>query len=82
MKPVVECPELLALLNDGDDDEARAGAVARHIAACPICVEAEAALAVLVAAYRRRDPAPLAPDRERRLFDFLVTLPRPGHSGS
>ena len=82
MNAAAECPELLALLGAGGDDEARAALVAAHIAACPVCAAAEAQLAAVVATYHGHDPAPLAPDRERRLFDFLVALPRPDRPGT
>ena len=62
--------EQLAVLRE-DDYEHLARVLEGHVATCPTCAAAEAALGALVAGYQATNDPPLAPDRERRLLDRL-----------
>ena len=68
-----QCQALAAQLAvlPGSDDAHSARIMAEHVAVCPTCAAAEAALVALVAGYRAAGDLPLAPDRERRLLDRL-----------
>jgi hypothetical protein len=76
-----ECSGLLALLAPGETDtvDARlASAIARHLASCPTCAQAEAVLASLVASYRRAEISSLPSEVELRLLDQLCSPSAPG----
>jgi hypothetical protein len=76
-----ECSGLLALLAPGETDTADArvaSAIARHLASCATCAQAEAVLARLVASYRRAEISSLPSEVELRLFDQLCSPSAPG----
>ena len=69
-----ECSGLLALLavaKAAENDTRVAQAVAEHVASCPACARAEAALARLVAGYRRVENSSLPDGVEPRLLDQI-----------
>lgn len=75
-----ECPSLLALFEAGEaaeDDALVAEAIAAHVASCPTCARAEAALASLVTGYRRAESSSLPDEVELRLLDQLCPLTTP-----
>lgn len=75
-----ECAGLLALLAPGETDTADAGmasAIARHVASCLTCAQAEATLTSFVASYRRVEAPSLPSEVELRLLDQLCSPSAP-----
>ena len=78
---VSECSGLLTLLlsagEAAENDTRLAQAIAKHVASCPTCTQAEEALARLVAGYRRAETSSLPDGVELRLLDRLCPLSAP-----
>jgi hypothetical protein len=76
-----ECAGLLALLlsagEAAENDTQVARAVAKHVATCPICTQAEEALTRLVASYRRVETSSLPDGVEHRLLNRLCPSSTP-----